>query len=68
MLVYRKEKIMKVPNPEDIAKQLVDVQPMPNESLKGLSELSKTEEELKEEGYKPVSSLGLMWIKEDKEE
>ncbi len=58
---------MKIPNPEDIAKQLVNVQPMPDDCLKGIRELSKSEEELKAEGYKPVSGLGLMWTKEDKE-
>jgi hypothetical protein len=59
---------MKIPNPKDIAEQLVNVQPMPNDCLKGVRELSKSEQELRAEGYKPVSGLGLMWIKDDKEE
>ena len=58
---------MKIPNPKDIAEQLVSVQPMPDNCLKELRELSKSEQELQAEGYKPVSSLGLMWTKEDKE-
>jgi hypothetical protein len=56
---------MKIPNLEDIAKQLVNVQPMSSDCLEGLRELSKSEQELRAEGYKPVSGLGLMWIKED---
>lgn len=57
---------MKTPTAEDIAKQLVNIQPMPNDCLKGLRELSKSEQELRAEGYKPVSGLGLMWVKENK--
>lgn len=50
-----------------LAEELASVQPMPNDAIKGLYELSKSEEELLAEGYKPVSGLGLMWTK-DKEE
>ena len=52
---------------EDIARQLVSVQPMDG-SGKALNELykqSKTKEELIAEGYNPVSNMGLMWIKEN---
>ncbi len=59
---------MKIPSPDDIAKELISVQPMPDNCLKGLREFSKSEKELKAEGYKPVSGLGLMWIKDDEEE
>lgn len=52
---------------DDIARQLLSVQPM-NEAGKALHSLyknSKSREELINEGYKPVSRMGLMWIKDD---
>jgi hypothetical protein len=56
---------MKIPTPDDLAKELLSVQPMPSDCFKGIIELSKTEEELKAEGYKPVSRMGLMWVKDE---
>ena len=52
---------------EDIARQLISVQPM-DEAGKALTELykqAKSKEELLADGYKPVSDMGLMWIKEN---
>lgn len=57
-----------IPDPQNIAEQLINVQPMPDDCLKGFRELSKSEQELRAEGYQPVSGLGLMWTKEDKDE
>jgi hypothetical protein len=56
----------KVSLADQIANEIVSVQPMPKDVIKKLYEQSMTREELKKEGYKPVSRLGLMWIKEDK--
>ena len=52
-------------DPKKIAEELVSVQPMPNDCLKGLYEHSLSEKELKEQGYKPASKIGLMWVKEN---
>ena len=60
-------KVTKIPSPKDVANQIVNVQPMPNDCINGLRELSKSEQDLTAEGYKPVSDLGLLWTKEDKE-
>jgi hypothetical protein len=38
---------------------------MPKDVIKKLYEQSMTREELKKEGYKPVSRLGLMWVKDN---
>lgn len=53
---------------EDIAKEILSVQPMDEagKALKQLYEQSKSKEQLINEGYKPVSRVGLMWIKDDK--
>lgn len=48
-----------------LAEQIVSVQPM-DEAFKRLYEMSKSADQLRSEGYRPVSRLGLMWIK-DKE-
>lgn len=50
---------------EQIGEQLVSVQPMPNDCFKNLYEASKTEDELRKDGYKPVSGLGLIWVKNE---
>lgn len=49
-------------------KDLVSVQPM-GEAARPLLEACKeaqTEEQLRRDGYEPVSHLGLLWIKKDK--
>jgi DNA-directed RNA polymerase subunit F len=60
------EENKKVSMAEQIANEIVSVQPMSGDLIKELYEQSMTKEELKKEGYKPVSRLGLMWVKEDK--
>jgi len=45
---------------EQLAKELASVQPMPSDCLKNLYEASKSEDELRKDGYEPVSGLGLM--------
>ena len=50
---------------DKLAEEILSVQPM-DEAGKALAELyrlAKTEDELKSEGYVPVSHLGLMWVK-----
>jgi hypothetical protein len=54
-------------DPKKLAEELISVQPMPDNAIKDLYEASKSEEELRAEGYKPVSGLGLTWIKDDEE-
>lgn len=61
-----KEANKKVSLAEQIANEVVSVQPMPGNLIKELYEQSMTKEELKKEGYKPVSRLGLMWVKDNK--
>ena len=58
----------KIPSPDDIARQLLSVQPMSNNTFKNVYEAAKTQEELEAEGYKPVSSMGLMWVKDEKDD
>ena len=50
---------------EQIAEELCSVQPMPDTLFSDLYREGKSTEELKAEGYEPVSKLGLMWIKKD---
>jgi hypothetical protein len=50
---------------EQIAEELTSVQPMPDTLFSDLYREGKSTEELKAEGYVPVSNLGLMWIKKD---
>lgn len=50
--------------PEQMAKDILGVQPMPNTALKELWENSMSEEELIEAGYEPVcAATRLMWRK-----
>ncbi len=50
---------------QKIAEEIISVQPMDPTIMKDLYYAGKSEEDLKAEGYKPVSRLGLLWIKED---
>jgi hypothetical protein len=56
---------------QDMLKQMTDsilsVQPMPSDAISNLLKISKTEDELKAEGYEPVSNLGLLWMKKEDE-
>jgi len=49
--------------PNQLAEELLSVQPMDNDVVSDLYKVSMTETELKEQGYKPVSNMGLMWTK-----
>ena len=51
--------------PDQIAKELISIQPMGNNVISDLYKVSLTETELKEQGYKSVSDMGLMWTKND---
>lgn len=51
--------------PSKLAEELVSVQPMPESAMREMLDCSMSEEELKAQGYKPVSEIGLMWVKED---
>ena len=48
---------------EQIANDIVSVQPMPNNIIKNLYDNSMSEEQLKKEGYSPLSNLNLVWVK-----
>ena len=50
----------------DFANKIVNTQPLSEDILTTLTTLyngSKTESELKDDGYEPVSPMGLMWVK-----
>ncbi|QDJ96498.1 hypothetical protein Xoosp13_312 [Xanthomonas phage Xoo-sp13] len=49
--------------PAKIANDLVNVQPINTDAYAGLIKNGLTEEELIAQGYEPVSSTGLLWIK-----
>ena len=53
-------------DPNVLAAEICSVQPMPNNAISELYKAAKDRDELIEEGYKPVSNLGLLWIKDDK--
>lgn len=58
--------VIKGIDPNILAADICSVQPMPSNAIANLYKEAKSTEELKAEGYEPVSSLGLMWIKKDK--
>lgn len=47
---------------------LVNVQPMDANTAMIFGSEGLTTKELKEQGYRPVSRLGLMWIKDDRDD
>jgi|SaaInlStandDraft_2_1057019.scaffolds.fasta_scaffold30509_7 hypothetical protein len=53
--------------PTEIAEEIISVQPMDKagEAWLKLYENALLEEQLKQEGYNPVSRLGLMWKKDN---
>lgn len=51
--------------PEQIAKEIITVQPMPIKVFHDLYKSAKSKEELIKEGYKPVSSLEFMYVIDD---
>jgi hypothetical protein len=54
---------------EDPFKKMVEdlcsVQPMDSNIMKNLYQAGETKEELEKQGYKPVSRIGLLWIKDE---
>ena len=58
----------KIPTPEQIAQELVNVQPMPSDCIKNLHDASMDTKQLMDSGYEPVSGLGLVWMKKEKKE
>lgn len=48
---------------KSIAEELVSVQPMPANAFSELMKVAESRKELEESGYKPVSNIGLLWIK-----
>lgn len=50
--------------PHSIAEQITSVQPMPSDVLSSLIKYAKTDAELIEAGYRPVSEIGLLWVKD----
>lgn len=51
--------------PTAIAEELCSVQPMDSNLFKDALDASKSEEWLRENGYEPVSSHKILWIKKD---
>jgi len=62
------DKPIKKFDPKTLAEEICSVQPMPADAIANLYNSAKSREQLKEEGYEPVSNLGLMWIKKDDDE
>lgn len=60
-MIYDLEMIKKIKetSAKQMAEDLVSIQPMTGDIFKR----GNGESELKEAGYKPVSRIGLMWIK-----
>ena len=50
---------------EQMARDICSVQPMPSDLFSNLYKSSKSREDLVKEGYKPVSRIGLLWIKDE---
>ena len=51
-----------------LVEDILSVQPMPNDVMKDLFESAKDKKDLEKDGYKPVSRLGLLYIKEHSDE
>ena len=47
-----------------LVEDILSVQPMQNDVMKDLFESAKDKKDLEKDGYKPVSRLGLLYIKE----
>jgi hypothetical protein len=62
------DKPIKQFDPKTLAEAFCSVQPMPADAFANLYNSAKSREQLKEEGYEPVSNLGLMWIKKKDDE
>jgi hypothetical protein len=55
-------------SPLSIAEDILSVQPMGKDvqdAMQTILEYGKTAQELIAEGYRPVSSIGLVWVKDE---
>ena len=57
--------VIKGIDPNVLAADICSVQSMPSDIMANLFKAAKSAEELRAEGYEPVSNLGLMWIKKE---
>lgn len=57
--------VIKGIDPNVLAADICSVQPMPSDAIANLYKEAKSTEELKAEGYEPVSNLGLIWVKKE---
>lgn len=66
--VYNKEliKLIRKQTIEVLAEEIVRVQPIDPNLIIDLYKISKNKEELEQEGYRPVSEMGLIYIKDNK--
>jgi len=54
--------------PDESAKELISVQPIPNDSIQQLYENSIDESELVKQGFKPIDNQSkLVWVKKEHE-
>ena len=61
-LIARLRKVM----PEETAKELNAVEPMPSTGMEELLDQARSAEWLQANGYEPVSRLGLIWRKKER--
>lgn len=61
-------KMLRESVPKKIAAEIIDVQPMPADCFAKMYEAAWSEDRLREEGFEPVSSLGLLWVKKKVDE
>lgn len=52
-------------DPNVLAADICSVQPMPNNAISELYLIALPKKDLIEQGYKPASNLGLMWVKDE---
>lgn len=50
--------------PEQLADEICGVQPMDSQVVRNLLDGSESEAQLRADGFKPVSRLGLLWTKD----
>lgn len=54
---------------DQMALEILSVQPMESDAIKTLYEASKSEKELQEQGYEPISKdTRLMWVKKNNQQ
>jgi hypothetical protein len=50
--------------PDQLADEICSVQPMDSQVVRNLLEGSESEAQLRADGFKPISRLGLLWVKD----